>query len=86
MTTKPAASVNPAAAESRERIAYDSVATIATVEPNDRVRLGYHVWRWLHARQGTLEEAVRESGARLRTNVDDAVRQIREHLDSKGLA
>lgn len=86
MTTKPGPAVNPAAADTQERTAYDSVAAVETLEPNDRARLGYHVWRWLTHRNGTLEELVRESGVRLAMPVDQAVRLIREHLASKGVS
>lgn len=78
--------MNPAAADSQERIAYDSVAAVETAEPNDRARLGYHVWRWLSHRNGTLEELVRESGVRLTIPVDQAVKLIREALASKGVS
>jgi hypothetical protein len=86
MTTKAGPAVNPAAADSQERIAYDSVAAVETVEANDRARLGYHVWRWLSHRNGTLEELVRESGVRLTMPVDQAVKLIREALASKGVS
>jgi hypothetical protein len=86
MTTKPGPAVTPAAADTQERIAYDSVASVGTVEPNDRNRLGYHVWRWLSHRNGTLEELVRESGVRLTMPVENAVKLIREHLASKGIS
>jgi hypothetical protein len=86
MTTKPGPAVNPAAADTQERIAYDSVAEVGTVEPNDRARLGYHVWRWLTHRNGTLEELLRESGVRLTIPVEQAVKLIRERLASKGVS
>ncbi len=85
MTTKPAPGVEPFPADTQEKIAYESVAAVETVEPNDRHRLGYHVWRWLTTRRGSLEEAVRESGARLTTPADLAVKSIREYLSSKGI-
>jgi hypothetical protein len=85
MTTKPPSAVNPAATDSQERLAYDSVAAVETLEPNDRARLGYHVWRWLSHRNGTLTDQVRESGVRLTMPVDEAVKLIREHLASKGV-
>jgi hypothetical protein len=86
MTTKPGPAVSPAADDTQERTAYDSVAAVATLEPNDRARLGYHVWRWLTHRNGTLEELVRESGVRLAMPVEQAVKLIREHLSSKGIS
>lgn len=85
MTTKPPSAVEKAAETTNERIAYDSVAGVDTAEPNDRYRLGYHVWRWLSNRQGTLEEAVRESGTRLNIPVEQAAALIRGSLASKGI-
>ncbi len=86
MTTKPASAVEPFPADTQEKIAYDSVASVETLEPNDRNRLGYHVWRWLTTREGSLEAAVRESGARLKTPADIAVQSIRDHLSAKGIS
>ena len=40
------------------RTAYAAVADVPTIEPNDRNRLGYHVWLYLRGEVGTLEEAV----------------------------
>lgn len=85
MTTKPPSPVEPFPSESRESIAYESVADVRTLEPNDRNRLGYHVWRWLTTGEGTLEEAVRESGARLEMPVAEAVRSVRERLAARGI-
>jgi hypothetical protein len=85
MTTKPPSQVEATTADTPEKIAYDSVSSVPTVEPNDGSRLGYHVWRWLTTRQGTLEEAVRESGARLGVPTASAVTMIREKLASKGV-
>jgi len=85
MTTKPPSPVETSVDGSTEKIAYDSVATVPTLEPNDGSRLGYHVWRWLTTGEGTLEDAVRESGARLTVPTDAAVRLIREQLTSRGI-
>ena len=86
MTTKPGPAVNPSPADTQEQIAYESVSRVETVEPNDRNRLGYHVWRWLSSRDGTLESLVRESGARLKMPSAEAVTLIREYLASKGIS
>ncbi len=85
MTTKAPASVAEASADSLEKKAYSSVSSIPTVEPNDRNRLGYHVWRFLGQRQGTLEQAVAESGARLLVSRDEAATTIREALRAAGI-
>ena len=84
MGTKPAAKVKEAAAGSLETIAYASVSAIPTVEPNDRNRLGYHVWRWLLSKQGTIEETVKESGSRLSINSAEAANIISESLKKQG--
>ena len=86
MTTKPGPAVQPASADAQEKIAYESVAMVETVEPNDRNRLGYHVWKWLASRDGTLEELVRESGVRLKVPPAQAATLIRDYLASKGVS
>ena len=80
MTTKPPSIVQEFSPDTLEKIAYDSVSSIPTEEPNDRNRLGYHVWRWLTTRKGTLEEAVAESGSRLHVQRQEALKTIREVL------
>jgi len=85
MTTKPPPAVQEFSPESLEKIAYSSVSEIPTEEPNDRNRLAYHVWRWLSNKQGTLESAVRESGARIRIRREAAVQIIREALKKQGM-
>ncbi|MBI1803970.1 MAG: hypothetical protein HYR77_05830 [Ignavibacteria bacterium] len=84
MTTKPPSPVQEYPADSLERIAYQSVSTIPTQEPNDQNRLGYHIWRWLMTKQGTLEQAIAESGARLNVSKQDALKTIREALAKRG--
>jgi len=77
--------VEPSPEGTLEKIAYESVAAVQIVEPNDRHRLGYHVWRWLTTRQGSLEDTIRESGVRLTTLPEIAVKSIRDSLASKGI-
>ena len=86
MSTKPPSAVQEFPAESSEKIAYLSVSTIPTQEPNDRNRLGYHVWRWLTTRQGTLEQAIAESNARLNVSREAALETIREALAKLGVS
>jgi len=85
MTTKAPSAVQDFTADSIEKKAYDSVSAVATRESNDQNRLGFHVWRFLTLRMGTLEETVAESGARLTGSRDDAVRLIREALEKQGI-
>jgi hypothetical protein len=85
MTTKPPAKVQESPADSLEKKAYTSVSAIPTEEPNDRNRLGYHIWRWLKERHGTLEQAVVESGSRLHVSSAEAVKTITESLKKQGV-
>ena len=85
MTTKPPSASQEFPPDSLEKIAYSSVATIPTEEPNDRNRLGYHIWRWLTSRQGTLEEAVSESGSRMQISHQEAVKIVRAELQKRGI-
>lgn len=85
MTTKPPPSVKEFPAESLEKIAYQSVGSIPTQEPNDRNRLGYHVWRWLLNREGSLEEVIKVSGSRMHISREEALRVISENLKKQGI-
>lgn len=85
MTTKAPSAVESAAPDTLESIAYAAVAGIATVEPNDRQRLGYHIWRWLSSKEGTLEGAIAESAARLSVPSATAASEILAVLKQKGV-
>ena len=86
MTTKPPSKVQEFPADSLEKIAYNSVSTIPTEEPNDRNRLGYHIWKWLSSKQGTLEQAILQSGARLHIPTFEAKKIISESLQKQGIS
>jgi hypothetical protein len=85
MGTKPPSKIKEAPADSLEKVAYASVSAIPTIEPNDQARLGYHVWRWLKEKQGTLDHVVVESGSRLTISNADAVKLIGESLAKQGI-
>ncbi len=85
MATKPPPTVVAAPTESIEKIAYESVSSIPTQEPNDRSRLGYHVWLWLTKREGTLEEAVKVSKARTLIPQEEVLKIIRGKLQERGV-
>lgn len=85
MSTKPPSPIREFPVESLEKHAYASVSNIPTQESNDRNRLGYHVWRWLSSRQGTLEDAVNESGARISVSKHEAIDAIRDALKKQGI-
>jgi hypothetical protein len=84
MTTKPPPFAIPAPPESAEKIAYDSVSSIPTQEPNDRYRLGYHVWLWMTKHEGTLEDAIKVSGARILMPPEEALKIIQDILREHG--
>ena len=86
MSTKVPAKVKEFSPESLEKIAYNSVHDVPTVEPNDAHRMGYHVWIWLKDKKGTLENAVKESEARLLVPQKEAVKIVRDALKSQGIS
>ena len=86
MTTKPPPSVAEFPDESLEKLAYSVVSDIQTQEPNDRNRLGYHVWVWLKERKGTLEQAVKNSGSRTYQPIEQVYETIKEGLQQKGIS
>ncbi|MFI5252007.1 MAG: hypothetical protein ACHQQQ_06185 [Bacteroidota bacterium] len=85
MSTKPAAKVQESPTGSMEKIAYASVSSIPTIEPNDQNRLGYHIWRWLLKKEGSIENAVKESGSRLKITTSEAAKIITESLKKQGI-
>jgi len=86
MTTKAPPPVAEYPSESTEKLAYTVVADIATREPNDRNRLGYHVWAWLKERKGTLEQAVKNSGSRTELPLEEVYKLIAKRLEEKGIS
>jgi len=85
MTTKAPSPVADFPADSLEQIAYQSVQDVPTQEPNDRHRLGYHIWAWLKERKGTLKDTLRVSGSRILVSDEEALNTIRTFLNSKGI-
>ena len=85
MTTKAPAKVQEFSTESLEKIAYGSVDTIPTVEPNDRNRLGYHVFRMLSLKEGNLKQIIEESGARIQISTTEATKIIADSLSKHGI-
>lgn len=81
MGTKPPPDVKKYPEDSIEAKAYRSVEDIPTHEPNDRSRLGFHVWRWLTMDNKTsLGEQITVSGARLLINKAEAEERILKKL------
>ncbi|MEW6060621.1 MAG: hypothetical protein AB1600_01645 [Bacteroidota bacterium] len=85
MTTISPSKVKEFDPTSLEKIAYNSVKTIPTREPNDQYRLGYSIWLWLTERKGTLEQAVKTAGARMLIAEKDAVKIISDELKKEGI-
>ncbi|MGA9406244.1 MAG: hypothetical protein WBW71_03835 [Bacteroidota bacterium] len=86
MTTVPPAKVKEFSSSTLEKIAYASVSTIPTREPNDQNRLGFCVWHFLSERQETLAQAIRTSGARLLIPESDVLRIVGESLKQAGIS
>ncbi len=63
--------------------AYAAVRAVPTVEPNDRNRLGYHVWLYLRGELSSLDEAVRVARSRFSPKtlpIEDVVAHIQGEL------
>jgi hypothetical protein len=78
-------SINVSAPHDKELAekAYASVKAVPTVEPNDRNRLGYHVWLYLRGELSSLEEAVSVARSRFKPKtlpLEDVVAHISEQL------
>ncbi len=86
MSTKPPSKILPFDSASREALAYEAAALIATREPNDQARLGYCLWGWLTERKGTLAEAVRAAGVRTDLREHEIVSILGGHLEAKGIS
>lgn len=80
MTTRPPAGVQTFPESSMEKIAYASVETVPVREPNDRTRLGYHVWQYLCGRVPALEEAMHSARSRLLVTEEEAAAIVRKNL------
>ena len=85
MTTKAPSGIAEFPTDSLEKIAYSAVAEIPTQEPNDRNRLGYCVWAWLRDRQGTLEQAIQNSGSRTHIPYSEVSAIVSKRLLERGI-
>ena len=84
MTTKPPAQIRQADASAVEAIAYASVESIPVVEPHDRDRLGFNVWRVLTLNNDSLDHAITSAGARMLIGEEEAVSRVKTFLQSRG--
>ncbi len=85
MSTRAPSSIAEFSAATIEKIGYASVAEIPVQEPNDRIRLGYHVWLYLSGKLPTLLEAVRNARSRILVTEDEALSIISKKLQEAGI-
>ena len=85
MSTAAPSKVQEFDAKTIEKIAYNSAAEIPTREPNDQYRLGYSVWLMLNEKNITLEQAIKNSGARLLIGEKETAKKIAESLRANGI-
>ncbi len=83
MTTIAPSTVRMFDPASLEKIAYESVKSVPTKEPNDQYRLGYHLWNYLKEQKGSILEAVKQSNARILVSEKEAVEIIEGALKGK---
>ena len=85
MTTRQPSAVQGFSDDTLEKIAYTSVETLPVREPNDRTRLGYHVWQFLAGKIPTLEEAIHLARSRLLIAESEASAIIAQKLKERGI-
>jgi hypothetical protein len=85
MTTRQASGVQIFPDNAVEKIAYRSVETLPVREPNDRARLGYHVWQFLAGKIPTLQEAIAVASARLLISEAEVGVIISQKLQESGI-
>jgi hypothetical protein len=64
-------------------LAYAAVKYVPTVEPNDRNRLGYHIWLYLRGEIPTIESAVKQARSRFSPRnlpMEDVVLHVENQL------
>ena len=76
---------NPASTKDFEKIAYEVVASIPTLEKNDNIRLGYHVYMLLIGKIESVEEAVKVSNPRSEMSKSEMIKIIKENLKNSGI-
>ncbi len=75
----------PADSNQLASIAYDAVNGIETVEPNDRERLGYHIYLFLTGGFSSVKEAVLAARSRTIENDERVVNTITAKLNEQGM-
>ena len=61
------------------------MADIPVLEPNDRNRLGYHVWLYATGKLPTLVEAVHDARAKLLITEEEALSILTKRLKDVGI-
>lgn len=69
----------------RASLAYESVRGIQTVEPNDRERLGYHIYLYLTGEFESVTEAVAAARSRTIDTTERVAIIITERLNARGV-
>ena len=68
-----------------EKIAYESVSSITTLEKNDNYRLGYNIHQFLTGKLESVEVAVKCANVRSEMKRTDICNIITEKLKSSGV-
>jgi hypothetical protein len=68
-----------------EKIAYEVVASIPTLEKNNNIRLGYHVYQLLTGKIESVKEAVNVCNPRSDMKKEDMIKIINENLKKSGI-
>jgi len=71
--------------EDAEKIAYESVSSIPTLEKNDNYRLGYNVHQFIIGKLESVEAAVKSANVRSEMNPTKICNTIKEKLKNSGV-
>ncbi len=80
-----ATDINQTSEKDLTKIAYEAVSSIPTLERNDGIRLGFHVYQLLIGKIESVEEAVKVSNPRSDMSKDDMIKIIKEKLKNAGI-
>lgn len=80
-----ATDINQTSEKDLTKIAYEAVDSIPTLEKNDGIRLGFHVYQLLIGKIESVEEAVKVSNPRSDMSKDDMIKIIKEKLKNAGI-
>jgi len=66
--------------EGADNKAYEIASMIPTLEPNDQIRLGYHIYLFLGGYHSNVDEILNAARARLTIPYDEAKKRLEELL------